>query len=855
MCYAGPAQGGCALAADGQVSHAPVSGSNISVRSVPAFDTRGAIAGSANRWPRLVLVVGFYTAASIVCTFPLILHLADTLAPAPDTLLHSWILGWDIHALTTDPLHLYDANVYFPFPLSLTYSDAMLSGALMVAPIILLTGNAILAHNVLTIASLLLAGVAMYFLARALTGSDPGALVAGCIFAFCAARQAHLEHVNLLQFGWLPLALLYMHKAVDRGRWSDLLLLALFTVCQALASVYLAWMMAIAYVIFVAVELVFRRSSWTIRGMAGVAGALLLAALIVVPVMWPYLRMQRIYEFNWPIDVIGELSAVPSDYLSVVPRNVVYGDILAQFSPGDFPTEHILFPGFAALALALIAVVRRSANVEVVRYGLITLVAFVLSFGPAIQLSRTQAIALPYAVLLQFVPGFAVMRVPARFDFLLMLGLAVLAGFGVARLGALLSRRTSALTSRLVLGGVVALALIELLPRPQSFEPVSVGAAVPPVYGWLRTQDPGAVVAEIPTKGPTGFASFEYEYFSTYHWHPLVNGESGFEPPAAKPVANQLDRFPDPSAVANLRSLGVRYLIAHLDKLDAADRQRLDAADLSQLHLGIAATFGRDVVYELAPLASSASLQDHLQLELPSVVGRAATPYVTATLTNDTPMPVFLGAPEAIGAQIEWNHDGQMGDPRRDVPAFFEPNSTLRLAFPARLSPTLKAADTAQLTVRLTGSVQLEATQSVRIVDLPTSMESTGLAAALGNIRLPKPVRVGTPIPIAVTVRNTGQATWLGDLPDQTVGKGVVGVSVRNWIGPDGTVWPPSAYSTAHLDSNVNPGQSAVVTLQTTTPPEPGRYDLVLDTLSESVAWFADVNGGTQTLVPVDVEP
>ena len=53
--------------------------------------------------------------------------------------------------------------------------------------------------------------------------------MAGCIFAFCASRQAHLEHVNLLQFGWLPMALLCLHKAVSRGRTSDFLLFALFT--------------------------------------------------------------------------------------------------------------------------------------------------------------------------------------------------------------------------------------------------------------------------------------------------------------------------------------------------------------------------------------------------------------------------------------------------------------------------------------------------------------------------------------------------------------------------------------------------------------------------------------------------
>jgi hypothetical protein len=111
------------------------------------------------------------------------------------------------------------------------------------------------------------------------------------------------------------------------------------------------------------------------------------------------------------------------------------------------------------------------------------------------------------------------------------------------------------------------------------------------------------------------------------------------------------------------------------------------------------------------------------------------------------------------------------------------------------------------------------------------------------------------PIPIEVTARNSGQAIWLPDPPGTTGTQGVVGVSVRRWIGPDGKVWTPSANSTAHVQWNVNPGQAALVTLQTPPPPVAGRYDLVLDMLSENVTWFDDVNGGAQTVVPVDVAP
>ena len=64
-----------------------------------------------------------------------------------------------------------------------------------------------------------------------------------------------------------------------------------------------------------------------------------------------------------------------------------------------------------------------------------------------------------HRLLYEFVPGFAQLRVPARFVLLTDFGLAVLAGFGAARLGAL-PRRRLALTTAAVLagGGLVILA-------------------------------------------------------------------------------------------------------------------------------------------------------------------------------------------------------------------------------------------------------------------------------------------------------------------------------------------------------------------------------------------------------------
>src|SRR5579859_1726034 len=215
--------------------------------------TRGWIRGTASR---TAAIVGAYCVAAAVYTFPLVLHLSDALVDRPDTLFNSWVLAWDVHALTTNPLHLLDANIFFPFPQPLTYSDTMLTGALMVAPIELLTANPALAHNLLTLGSLVLAAFTTYLLIYELCSNRPAAFLCGALFSFSLIRQGQIDTVQLLQIGWLPLALLFLHRALRRGRTLDYLLFALFCVCQALAAVYLMFLTAVGIGTFLVFEVI-----------------------------------------------------------------------------------------------------------------------------------------------------------------------------------------------------------------------------------------------------------------------------------------------------------------------------------------------------------------------------------------------------------------------------------------------------------------------------------------------------------------------------------------------------------------------------------------------------------------------
>ena len=69
----------------------------------------------AVRWKDVLLATAVFSLASLVYTVPLVTAPAHAnRLDSPDALLNSWILSWNIHQLRADPLHLFDANIFFP---------------------------------------------------------------------------------------------------------------------------------------------------------------------------------------------------------------------------------------------------------------------------------------------------------------------------------------------------------------------------------------------------------------------------------------------------------------------------------------------------------------------------------------------------------------------------------------------------------------------------------------------------------------------------------------------------------------------------------------------------------------------
>jgi hypothetical protein len=255
----------------------------------------------------------------------------------------------------------------------------------------------------------------------------------------------------------------------------------------------------------------------------------------------------------------------------------------------------------AAVAFALLLLVSPTARArshiflrERGYFVAVLLAAMWLSLGPIPQsLGRPVEIVAPYRLLLEHVPGFDGVRVPARFAMIVALALAVLAGYGAAWVSQVRLGRAILIVAAVVavlegtrlpfiVNGAYALRDFNT-PEARLFRP----ARAPAVYREVAAQPSDAVLIELPL-GPPDF-DLRAMFYSVVHWRPLVNGYSGFYPPHYGRLITALSEIPRHADVSMeaLRSTGATHLILHQaayrDGEGEATAQVLTAAGATEL--------------------------------------------------------------------------------------------------------------------------------------------------------------------------------------------------------------------------------------------------------------------------------
>src|SRR5688572_27696008 len=147
---------------------------------------------------RFALAAAFYGLLTVALTWPLVLH-PTTLVPSDpgDPLLNTWIMSWNARVI---PLtgQWWNAPQFYPVSGAFAFSEHLLGLAPITTPIILATGDPLLAYNVVFLLAFPLTALATHYFAFMLTRRHDLACVAALAFAFAPYRMPQIAHVQVL---------------------------------------------------------------------------------------------------------------------------------------------------------------------------------------------------------------------------------------------------------------------------------------------------------------------------------------------------------------------------------------------------------------------------------------------------------------------------------------------------------------------------------------------------------------------------------------------------------------------------------------------------------------------------------
>ncbi|MEE3329912.1 MAG: hypothetical protein VX246_03500 [Myxococcota bacterium] len=518
------------------------------------------------------------------------LHGSGLINELPDSRLNSWILAWVQRAAIHSPLSIFNGNIFHPAPNAITGSEHLFGIALQMAPFRLFTSNAIALHQIALVFSAMVLGLSSFAAVRGVTRSAWAGVLAALLAILMPWRTTEISHLQLTSAQFFPIIWWWALRSLDEDVPRRVSLgLAVCTAIQLLSSFYLAYFLTLSLGVLIAVcgfSTAERR-----RRLPRLASTLAPAYAVFGLTGLPYLaqRASETLEVAWdPMFSLG-LEGAWHVIAPRWPHGEELGSALNGSAVYDIPYGAALL-GILALALAL----RRTASVAAesaplpsiarsasLAFAAIAFTGFVFAIGGSLEVAGTR-VPLPFYYLTLVVPGFDMLRGPARWSILIGLSVPLLAGIGIAWLDARWrggARWLSRMTVIAVVGLSLDLFVVPAAPAWRNPERLEARAQA------IRAlPDREAVIVELPVGHgfSAGVRGSKSVLASTLHWRRILNGYTGHTPPSYEFVRSLTRELPSRVAIDHLRRLtGVRWAVLDLAQTSAAELKAWDRADRS----------------------------------------------------------------------------------------------------------------------------------------------------------------------------------------------------------------------------------------------------------------------------------
>jgi hypothetical protein len=354
-----------------------------------------------------------------------------------------------------------------------------------------------------------------------------------------------MAQIQAMHVEFIALALFGLDQIFTRARVRDAVTLGAGFALQGLTSIYLLVFTTWAMIFAGGSRFCTARRNQRARAAALAVLAAGMAAMMLAFYLHAYYQVHVDQRFARSAADNADLAGSYTDYLSSVSWVHYWWS-----RPFVDVSRSINFPGVTVLVLTALALFPGRTGPDARR--------IMCAVGAAGCVAVALLPRMPgYDRIHDLVPLFWAVRAQAHIGQVVLLFLALLAGFGAARLEGFWGarRRWPAVAATLVV-----LVNAEACRAPL---PTRDFAGIPAVYDVLKSE-PAAVVVELPIYNRRDWAgNAAYMLNSTRHWKPIVNGYSGFLPASYVRLQPALAGFPGHDALETMHRRGITHAVVH----------------------------------------------------------------------------------------------------------------------------------------------------------------------------------------------------------------------------------------------------------------------------------------------------
>ncbi|MAT99098.1 MAG: hypothetical protein CL608_18285 [Anaerolineaceae bacterium] len=521
----------------------------------------------------LIFVGAFYALAVILMTWPLVTQLNSQLPGDADQWVHLWTFNWVKEAFFSNPF--YTTEIFYPVGVSLATHNIAWLNIMMWLPLQAIFGE-IAAYNLVFIAILTLNGAAIFLLAHDLTSSRLAAFIAGLMFAIWPFILSHHDHPNMIFVSWLPLALLFLKRALTNRTRRDVWLAIIFIALINWARLHLLIMGSLLLGLY---ALYLLANHYDVDNLKRLVFIVVVSGLLALPAAVP-VALSQLNDAN-PDDIfVDEQWSRQTDLLSyVVPSfyHPLWGkgplaDKIHLYDDHDIIIPRTPFLGYTLIFLALSAfLAKRRENWF---WGMTAVLYLLIALGPILRINEQfyPEFPMPYRLIGDFYL-IRILRQPQRFNIILGIPLVILAAQGAKYWFQRLNKQQTTVTAVLLTG--VILFEYAAFPYPLT------NYTTPSWFAQLADDPEEYAILNLPV-GPSSYDK-RYMFAQLTHGKPIVNGKVARVPDEALAFVNQspflrslffdetvdLGNWIATQALRPLAQANIRYLVLHKDLLSA----------------------------------------------------------------------------------------------------------------------------------------------------------------------------------------------------------------------------------------------------------------------------------------------